>query len=310
MKRTGVIWDELFLKHETGPWHPESPARLQAVKTVLDGPVGQKLIRIQPRPATVEEIALIHDTEYVHKIQKTSGHDVSLDPDTIASPHSWEAARFAAGSLLECVDQVMDGRVDNAFAFVRPPGHHAERAQAMGFCIFNNVAIAAEYARREKNCRRVLIMDFDVHHGNGTQWAFYDRADIFYVSTHRYPFYPGTGASNEEGKGAGKGYTLNIPFSGGEGDEEYLSAFDKEIIPVFRHYAPDLLLVSAGYDAHVLDPLGGMNVSSRGFGGLSQILVDAARSICGGRTLFVLEGGYSLQGLAESVEESLQALLS
>src|SRR5262249_47504862 len=151
---------------------------------------------------------------------------------------------------LNAVDAVIDGKVSNAFAFVRPPGHHAEVARAMGFCIFNNVTIAAEYAIRQKNCRRVAIMDFDVHHGNGTQWAFYDRSDVFYVSTHRYPFYPGTGARKEEGEGKGKGYTLNIPFAGGEGDHEYLTAFEKEVMPALRGYSPDLLLVSAGYDAH------------------------------------------------------------
>lgn len=309
--QTAIVWDDRYLLHETGPWHPESPDRLRAIKKVLTTrPIGKKVAHLEPRFATPEEISLIHDFDYVKKIEKTSGHEIRLDPDTTASPHSWEAARLAAGGLLNCVDAVFEGRFSNAFAFVRPPGHHAERSRAMGFCLFNNVAIAAEYAIRRKNCRRVLIVDYDVHHGNGTQWSFYDRNDVFYISTHRYPFYPGTGARSEEGAGAGKGYTLNIPFPGGEGDEEYLTAFSKEIVPVSLHYKPDLVLVSAGFDAHRLDPLGGMNITASGYGEMTQSLLEVARQTCGGKAVFVLEGGYSLEGLAESVERSLEVLSS
>jgi acetoin utilization deacetylase AcuC-like enzyme len=267
------------------------------------------VIHLEPRLATPEEIALIHDFEYVKKIEKTAGHEVPLDPDTQASPRSWEAARLAVGGLLTCVDSVIDGKVANAFAFVRPPGHHAERARAMGFCLFNNVAIAAEYAIRQKNCRRVLIIDYDVHHGNGTQWSFYDRDDVFYISTHRYPFYPGTGARREEGEGKGKGFTLNVPFPGGEGDEEYLKVFDQEIIPAAVQFHPDLILVSAGFDAHRLDPLGGMNVTGAGFAGMTRSILEAASHVCHGRTILVLEGGYSLEGLQESVEKCLVTML-
>lgn len=309
MSHTAVIWDQRYLLHETGLWHPESPQRLEAIRKVLDGPMGQKLTHLKPRLATIEEISLIHDFEYVKKIEKLAGQDVQLDGDTHMSSGSWEAARLAVGGLLTCVDAVMDGKVKNAFAFVRPPGHHAEKARAMGFCIFNNVAIAAEYAIRQKNCRRVLIMDYDVHHGNGTQWSFYDRSDVFYLSTHRYPFYPGTGSRREEGEGKGKGYTLNIPFSGGEGDEEYLKAFDREVIPVAKNYQPDLILVSAGYDAHRLDPLGGMNVTEKGFAHMTRSLLKVASEVCQGKILLVLEGGYSLEGLSASVEACLQEMV-
>ncbi len=310
MSQTAVIWDQRYLLHDTGAWHPERPERLLAIRKVLDDtPVGKKVSRLTPRLATVEEITLIHEFEYVKRIEQSAGHDIQLDPDTQASPKSWEAARLAVGGILDCVDTVIEGRAANAFAFVRPPGHHAERVRAMGFCLFNNVAIAAEYAVRQKNCRRVLIVDYDVHHGNGTQWAFYDRPDVFYISTHRYPFYPGTGSTREEGEGKGKGYTLNVTFSGGEGDEEYLRAFDQRIIPVCRGYRPDLVLVSAGYDAHRLDPLGGMNVTAEGFAGITRSILNVARQACGGKTVCVLEGGYSLEGLAESVEKCLEIMV-
>lgn len=309
MGKTAVVWDERYLKHETGAWHPERPERLLAIRRVLDeSAVGKKLIRLDPREATIEEISLIHDLEYVKKIEKTAGREVQLDADTAASPGSWEAARLAVGGLLNSVDAVFDGRASNAFAFVRPPGHHAERDRAMGFCLFNNVAIAAEYALREKGCRRVAVIDYDVHHGNGTQWAFYDRDDVFYLSMHRYPFYPGTGARREEGKGKGRGYTLNIPFSGGQGDDEYLLAFEKEILPAVGQYRPDLVLVSAGYDAHRLDPLGGMNVTAEGFSRMTAGILDVATKSCEGRAIFVLEGGYSLEALSESVDRCLEVM--
>jgi len=308
--KTAVIWDKRYLQHETGFGHPESPDRLKAIQKVLEErPVGKKVTSLEPRLASFEEIALVHDFEYIQKIEKTAGLDMQLDSDTHSSSHSWEAARLAVGGLLTCVDAVMDGKVSNAFAFVRPPGHHAEKARAMGFCIFNNVAIAAEYALR-KNARRVLIIDYDVHHGNGTQRSFYDRPDVFYISTHRYPFYPGTGAHREEGTGKGKGYTLNLPFSGGEGDEEYLKIFEKEVIPVARDYQPDLVLVSAGYDAHRLDPLGGMNVTENGFAKMTEMLMEISQKTCGGKIILVLEGGYSLEGLSQSVEACLQVLLN
>ncbi len=256
----------------------------------------------------MEEIALLHDTGYVRRVEATSGHEVPLDPDTTACPDSWMAAKLAVGGVLECVDHVVSGKNRNAFAFVRPPGHHAEKDRAMGFCLFNNSAIGAEYALKHHGLKKVLIMDYDVHHGNGTQHAFYDRRDVFYISTHRYPFYPGTGSRREEGAGEGRGYTRNIPFAGGEGDHEYLMAFDREVLPVAEDFAPELVIVSAGYDAHRLDPLGGMNVTAEGFARMTEGLIRVARKTAGGRILLVLEGGYSLEGLSDSVRACLMTL--
>jgi len=306
---TGIIWDERYLLHDTGPAHPERPERLRAIDQMLqNSEIGKKVVKIEPRMATEEEVALIHSLDYVRTVAATSGETSQLDPDTVASPKSYEAALLAAGGLLQSVDAVVSEEHDNAFAFVRPPGHHAERERAMGFCLFNNVAIAAEYARKHHGLERVFIMDYDVHHGNGTQWAFYDRPDIFYCSTHRYPFYPGTGALADEGKAKGKGYTRNFTFSGGQGDLEYDSCFEKEVLPLARDFNPDLILISAGYDAHERDPLGGMNVSAAGFGHMTKGLIEVADRVCGGRVVAVLEGGYDLKGLADSVEASLQAM--
>lgn len=308
---TGIIWDERYLQHETGPYHPERPERLIAIRKMLESSsVGEQLERLTPRLASQEEIALIHSLDYVRAIAEVQGETTQLDPDTVSSPDSYQAARLAAGGLLETVDQVISGSINNAFSFVRPPGHHAERERAMGFCLFNNVAIAAEYARKHHGLERIFIMDYDVHHGNGTQWAFYDRPDIYYCSIHRYPFYPGTGAAEDEGKGKGRGYTLNIPMTGGQGDLEYDTAFAKTVLPVLRDFAPDLILLSAGYDAHERDPLGGMNVSAKGFGQMTADLLQVATETCEGRLIAVLEGGYDLHGLADSVEASLQAMVA
>ncbi len=307
---TAVVWDERYLQHEMGLYHPESPERLRAIQKVLQDPsVKSQLQFLKPRPATPEELGLIHKFDYVKLVEKTAGHEVQLDADVVTSPRSWEVACLAVGGMLQCVDWVMQIPYRNAFAFVRPPGHHAESEQAMGFCLFNNVAIAAEYALRKPGIKKVAIVDFDVHHGNGTQHSFYDRSDVFYVSTHRYPFYPGTGARREEGAGLGKGYTLNLPFSGGEGDEEYFKVFSQEIIPILSDYKPDLLLVSAGYDAHRRDPLGGMNLTGTGYQMMSEQLMQVADACCQGRAVFVLEGGYDLQGLAEGVRGSLTAMM-
>ena len=311
-QKTCIVLDDRYLDHQPGAWHPERPDRLRAVQKAVDEikkTQAEKLIELKPRLATDEEIAMIHDSEHVYKIKKTAGHHVDLDPDTHASPLTWQTAALAVGGLLECVDQVMTEQSQNAFAFVRPPGHHAERERAMGFCFFNNVAIAAEYALRQHNAKRIVIMDYDVHHGNGSQHSFYDRSDVFYISTHRYPFYPGTGDEREEGRGAGKGYTLNVTFEGGEGDEEYLKAFDQKIVPAINAYKPDLILVSAGYDAHREDPLGGMEVTGKGFGMMHQKLLESAQKNCGGKLVSVLEGGYNLEGLEESVRECLLKML-
>jgi acetoin utilization deacetylase AcuC-like enzyme len=321
---TGIIWDQRYLAHDTGAYHPERPERLQAIGEMLQrSAVGQQVEYIEPRMATHDEVALIHSLDHIRKIEETKGLTIQLDPDTVASPKSYDVALLAVGGLLAAVDRVVGAGprarpnqgihggmpLRNAFAFVRPPGHHAEVERAMGFCLFNNVAIAAEYARKQHGLERVFIIDYDVHHGNGTQWAFYERPDIFYCSIHRYPFYPGTGAAHEEGKGKGRGMTRNFPMSAGEGDVEYNTVFTKEILPLAKSYNPHLILLSAGYDAHERDPLGGMNVSAAGFARMTAGLLQVAEETCGGKLVAVLEGGYDLQGLADSVEACLKEMV-
>ncbi len=312
MKRTAVIWDERFVRHRMGLTHPESPSRLLAIKQVLDGDgVGRDIERIKPRAATKEELCFIHDASYVERVERTAGGEmVHLDPDTVACSETWEAARYASGATIVLVDDVIKGKITNGFALVRPPGHHAEKGAAMGFCFFNNIAIGAEYARKICGLERIAIIDFDVHHGNGTQHAFYERDDVFFTSLHRLPFYPGTGAANETGAGKGKGATLNIPMEEGAGDDDYKKAFDKQIVPAVLKFAPHLILVSAGYDAHANDPLGGMRMTTDGFRWMAQMIADIAGECSQGRIVYVLEGGYDLKALRESVEATLEVMVA
>ncbi len=311
MTRTAVILDERYTRHEMGIMHPETPRRLGAVQTVLDGDgVGREVERIDPREATRDELAFIHDERYIERIAATAGIERTiLDPDTSANAHTWEAAAFAAGGTLRCTEEVLEGRAKNAFAFVRPPGHHAERDHAMGFCFFNNIAIAAEWLIREKGLSRVAIVDFDVHHGNGTQHAFERRPDVFFASIHRHPFFPGTGAAEEVGLGEGQGYTLNIPFSGGAGDEEYRRAFEEQVIPSVVKYKPEFILSSAGFDSHVEDPIGGMRVTTKGYRLMMRDLVQLAGECCDGRLAVVLEGGYDLGATRECAEAQLEEMV-
>ncbi|MFA5811600.1 MAG: histone deacetylase [bacterium] len=311
MGNTTVFYDDLCTYHEMGYLHPESPRRLLSVKEVLDGDgIGRELARLGPRDATEGEIALIHDENYIKRIKATDGGElVALDPDTSANAYTWKAALRAAGGTLACVDSVFKGKARNAYAFVRPPGHHAERARAMGFCIFNNIAIAAESLIKGKGLGRVAIIDFDVHHGNGTQHAFYRRGDVFFASLHRFPFYPGTGALDETGEGEGRGATLNVPLHAGADDDDHLRALCDTIIPEVERFAPEFLLVSSGYDAHVRDPLGGMRVTTDGYRRMMRSLVELADDCCNGRLVVVLEGGYDLAALRECTEASLEAMV-
>jgi acetoin utilization deacetylase AcuC-like enzyme len=311
MAKTAHIFDNRYLLHDTGSLHPERAERLRAIEKMIEkSGLDKQLIPVPAREATLDEIMLVHDKDYVDSVAKTSElGGVYLDGDTFASPATFEASLLAAGGLLQAVDRVCQGEVSHAFAMVRPPGHHAERDYAMGFCIFNNVGVAAEYLVKKYHFKRVAVVDFDVHHGNATQHMFYDRSDIFYYSTHRYPFYPGTGAASEKGKGAGAGYTLNIPMAAGEGDEAYQKAFEEKLIPSLREYKPEILLLSAGFDAHVRDPLGGMKVTDAGFRYMAQELQKIALEYCQGKAIYTLEGGYDLEGLASSVKEVLQVLV-
>jgi acetoin utilization deacetylase AcuC-like enzyme len=307
---TAYLYSPIFLEHaESG--HPESPERLTAILRALDETgVRARLISLEPIPATEAQIEAAHTREHRARVQSLSarggGH---FDADTYANARSFDAARFAAGALVRAVDAVMTGEVDNAFALVRPPGHHATRTRAMGFCLFNNVAIAAHHALTAHHLERVLIVDYDVHHGNGTQEIFYDSPRVLYFSTHQYPHYPGTGDWRDIGSGAGAGFTANVPLPPHIGDEGFRCIFDELLTPLAERYLPQLILVSAGYDAHWSDPLAMENLSVAGYGALARTLVALARDLCQGRIVFTLEGGYHLPALAYGVAATFGALL-
>jgi len=311
MNKIALVQDPHYLEHITGVMHPERPERLLVIKKMLtETGLIERAVSLEPRKATEEEIAGVHTRGLIEEVKATQHRDSTyLDPDTHASRHSWEAAQLAAGGLLVAIDALTEGTVDEAFAFPRPPGHHAERDHAMGFCLFNNVAIAAQYALTKKGMKKILILDFDVHHGNGTQHIFEERSDVFYISTHRYPFYPGTGSAHELGRGKGEGYTLNLPMGAGEGDEDYEEVFGQKITPAVLQYKPDLMILSAGFDAHRLDPLGGMEVTNEGYRRMAEH-IEAMKKKCGNiPVLYALEGGYSLKGLSESVREVVEIMM-
>jgi acetoin utilization deacetylase AcuC-like enzyme len=301
MLRTALISDRRFLKHFAGRSHPERPERAAVMIAMAEQLNRDALLALSPREASAAEIELCHDPAYVAEVRRSAAMPrYDFDPDTHASPDSYRTALLAAGGVLTAVEAVMDGAADNAFAIVRPPGHHALAERAMGFCLFNNVAIAARYLIRRRGLKRVLVVDWDVHHGNGIQDIFYDSPEVLYFSTHQFPFYPGTGALDEIGFGAGAGYTVNAPMPATFGDNEYLRVFDEVLEPVARQYRPEFILVSSGFDAHFRDPLGGMRVTEGGFAALARRVKRMAAECCGGRMVAALEGGYDLQGLADS----------
>src|SRR2546427_8120770 len=286
MGNTGLIYDPRYLDHDMGAGHPESPNRLRAILQQLEqSGTAARLTRVEPREAEDEWITQIHTPSYLAMLKThapTKGR-VSLDPDTSMSPGSLTAAYLAAGGALAAVDAIMSRQVDHVFCAVRPPGHHAEAGHAMGFCLFNNVAIAARYVQKKYGLKRVLIVDWDVHHGNGTQHAFEDDPSVLFFSTHQFPFYPGTGRTSERGTGAGLGYTLNIPLAAGCGDREYQEVFEKVLYPAAQAFEPHLVLVSAGFDAHHDDPLASMNVTEDGYARMTTIVRDVAERFCEGR---------------------------
>jgi len=306
---TGIVIDRRYLNHTMGSYHVEGPQRIEVLLRLVASADKRAWRMIEPRLATEEELCRIHERSYVDFLKATAGRDWTfLDPDTGASALTYETALLAAGGALAAVDAILDGRVRNAFALVRPPGHHAEPAQAMGFCFFNNVAVAAAHLLAARGLKRILIVDFDVHHGNGTQAAFYERDDVLYFSTHQVPFYPGSGRASETGAGRGRGYTLNVPLLAGKGDGDFLFIFRELLAPAAARYRPDFILVSAGFDIAVEDPLGGMEVTAEGFGDMASELVKMAEESAAGRLAFVLEGGYSLQALEAGVGEVLRRL--
>jgi len=300
-----VISHPAMLDHRPGAGHPERPDRLRAIEAALaDAPITRRAAK----PAAREAIERIHPAAFVDRILALDGEAARVDPDTATSPGSIEAARLAAGSGVQLVDALLDGEATTGFAMVRPPGHHAEPDRAMGFCFFNNIAIAAAHALSRPEVERVLIVDWDVHHGNGTQAAFYGRDDVFVFSAHQWPNYPGTGALHETGAGVGAGYTLNCPLPPGLGDRTYAPLFADVLRPVAERFRPDLVLVSAGFDAHRSDPLADMQVSAEGFAHLCAEVRAIARDHADGRLGLLLEGGYDLVGLSRSARACVEVL--
>ena len=311
--KTGLVYDDIFLEHKTPAGFPERPERLTAIIDRLEKEkILAQLVRLNYSPDGLKWIGTIHSKEYMDRVKKTCEDGVGyIDSlDVPVSSRSYEAAVAAVGGGLAGVDAVMQLKVRNVFCAVRPPGHHAVKNQAKGFCIFNNIAIAARYIQKKYELRKILIVDWDVHHGNGTQDAFYDDPDVLYFSIHRHPFYPGSGSEEERGAGKGLGYKINVPEPAGTGDKEYQKVFEEILRPAAKAFKPDFVLISAGFDAHIDDPLGGMAVTSDGFGELTRIVKEIACTCCEGRIVSLLEGGYDLDGLARSVEAHLRVLMS
>lgn len=308
---TGILSSETFLEHCPPDFHPERPGRLTAIVDHLRATGWwDRLAHLPFGPATLEQVCAVHDAGYVESVRRVceAGGGVLDQGDTWAVPASWEAALLAAGGVCAAVDAVLQGRVENAFCLVRPPGHHAMRDKAMGFCLFNNVAIAARHARRAHGVERVLIVDFDVHHGNGSQQAFWEDASVFFVSLHQYPHYPGTGRRDEVGAGVGAGFTRNFPFPPGTPEAAWLDVFEQDIPAIADGFRPDLVLVSAGFDAHRDDPLAHQNLTTAGYASIGRALASIAARHCEGRLVAALEGGYHPRALAEGVEAVLCAL--
>jgi acetoin utilization deacetylase AcuC-like enzyme len=302
-----VVASHRFTEHETPPGHPERTERAEVMDVVAarwrDG--GGEVVA--PRAATHEQLARVHDEEHLRRIAATAGRAVSLDPDTYTSPETHDIALLAAGAAIDAVERVMSAAETASLAMVRPPGHHAERGKAMGFCFYNNVAVAAAHART-LGARRVAVIDYDVHHGNGTQHTFEADPSVLYASLHQYPFYPGTGAAGEVGIGSGRGFTVNVPMEAGAVAEDYRIAFAEVVVPAVRQYKPDLILVSAGFDAHERDPLANMRLTTDTFAAMTADLRSIAAEACRGRIALVTEGGYDLQALATSLNAVIRTL--
>jgi acetoin utilization deacetylase AcuC-like enzyme len=304
---TSLYFDPLFLEHHPGAGHPERAERLERILEVLGRAPVAGVERRAARPATEAELAAVHDAPLRAQLSSLAGKRAQIDADTATSPRSHDAAVLAAGAAVAAVEEVMSGKARNAFGLVRPPGHHAEPGRAMGFCLYNNVAVAAEAALR-LGAQRVAILDWDVHHGNGTQACFWNRRDVLYLSSHQFPFYPGTGDFHEVGEGAGAGFTVNCPLPAGQDDSDYGAVFHGLFLPVMQAYRPDLVLVSAGFDPHARDPIGEMRVTERGFAAMCSATARLAEECSGGKLVLLLEGGYDLDGLAQSVHACVQVL--
>jgi acetoin utilization deacetylase AcuC-like enzyme len=306
---TAIAWPETSALHDTGG-HPENQRRLVALRERLDHERRfERHPMVSSELATEDDLTLVHSIEHVDIIRRIAEQGGgAIDADTWVSPGSFDAARGAAGAVIAAVDASLSGAHQRVFAMHRPPGHHAERSRAMGFCLFNSVAVGAQYAIARHGLRRVAIVDWDVHHGNGTQEIFYDRDDVLFMSVHQWPLFPGTGLEHEQGTGKGAGFTLNVPLGSGATDDDYLRVFDDVFYPRARDFAPDLLMVSAGFDGHRADPLATMHLTERGFGALGARARSWADELSGGRLILSLEGGYNIQALAASVSMTLDGL--
>lgn len=308
-QKTGLVYHDIFLEHKPTAGHPERPERLIAIiQTLKKEKWFAELVLLTPESASEKWITEIHSSQYVKRVKDACRQgEIRLNGEDI-SPKSYETAVTAVGGVLAAIDAVMNGKVKNVFCAIRPPGHHALKNRAMGFCIFNNIAIGAKYIQSKYKLKKVLIVDWDVHHGNGTQEIYYEDPSVLYFSIHRYPFYPGTGREEEKGEGKGLNYTVNVPLSKGLGDNDFEEAFEKKLKPAAISFNPDFILISAGFDAHEADPLGGMKVSACGYADITRIVLDIAKECCHGRVVSVLEGGYDLKGLADSVTAHISAL--
>ncbi len=312
MKKTSLVYSERFQDHNTGPNHPERPARISYVYQFLKkSDIFKELELIRPKAATLKQIKSVHTKYYIEHVESACFRSERMldSVDTAISPDSFRVALLAAGGVIQLADAVMSGKVRNGFALIRPPGHHAESEKALGFCIFNNIAIAAKHLQQKHGLKRILIIDWDVHHGNGTQHAFEDDPSVFFFSVHQYPYYPGTGGEHETGRGAGEGFTLNVPLKAGSGDQEYRHVFEEIFYPRAARFKPEFILISAGFDAHREDPLAHMNLSDEIYGFFTDVAVRLAHENGHERIVSVLEGGYNLDAISRSVYIHLKHLM-
>lgn len=311
MNTIGIVCHEDYLLHDTGPEHPERPDRLEAIVRHLNqAGVLQELKQLCPVPASLDWVQKVHPTSYIKMIERrcVAGETVLDSGDTHVCRKSYAVALLAAGGVLKAIDEVVEGKTTKVFCAIRPPGHHAETQTVMGFCLFNNVAIGARYAQQRYGIGRVAILDWDVHHGNGTQEIFWTDPSVLYISTHQYPLWPGTGASNQTGDGEGEGFTINCPLRPGSGEREFMEAFRGRIVPALHKFRPELLMISAGFDAHRDDPLANLILTEQSFATATELAAEIADMFCGGRIVSVLEGGYNLDALSRSVEAHLRSL--
>lgn len=305
----GLVHDLSFADHDPGSYHPESPLRIKTLDAHLQSWPGRAQTRQIPlRPATSKELLLIHRKEHLSRIASTEDRTMSLDPDTVTSPDSYRLALRAVGSLIDLCDACLDGEVQNGAALVRPPGHHATPQRAMGFCLFNNVAIAAAHLVKDRGLERVMVVDWDVHHGNGTEDCFYDHDYVLYFSTHQAPFYPGSGQVGATGGLEAKGYNINVPLPGGQGDLDFIRVFEDLLVPVAEQYKPQFILLSGGFDGHKGDPLGGMRITSRGFAAMTQVLMEISQKHCPGCLVMALEGGYNPEAQARAIVQVMEVM--